>query len=110
MVKDILGIQETIIIKNKKISAKIDTGATKSSINISLAKKLGLTKDIWEIKKINSANGEEYRPVIKSKIKIKNKKLPIKFTLTNRSNLKYPVLIGRDILKRNFLVDVSKWN
>lgn len=108
MGKQILGSYETIKIKNKNIPAKIDTGACKSSLNISMAKKLGLTKELWAIKKVKSANGEEYRPVIKSKIKIKNKIIPITLTLTKRDNLKYPMLIGKDILNKRFIVDVSK--
>jgi len=87
--------------------AKVDTGAEKSSIHLDLAKKIGLTKEIWGIKKIKSSNGEEYRPLVKSKIKIGNRKLPVIFTITKRSELKYPVLIGKDVLKRKFLVDVS---
>jgi len=107
MEKQILGTSTTIILKNKKVPAKIDTGADKSSINLTLAKELGLTKDLWGIRKIKSSNGYEYRPLVKSKIKIKNRILPITFTITKRENLRYPLLIGKDILKGNFLVDVS---
>jgi len=107
MEKQILGPIEVISIKKKKILAKVDTGAEKSSIHLDLAKKIGLTKEIWGIKKIKSSNGEEYRPLVKSKIKIGNRKLPVIFTITKRSELKYPILIGKDILKRKFLVDVS---
>lgn len=107
MKKEILGPIEIVKIKETKIPAKIDTGAEKSSINLNLAKELGLTKDIWGIRKIKSSNGEEYRPLVKSKIKIKNRLVPITFTITHRSNLKYPILIGKDVLKRSFLVDVS---
>jgi hypothetical protein len=108
MQKDILGTSEVIKLKGKMIKAKVDTGANKSSINLSLAKKLGLTNDLWDIKKIKSANGEEYRPVVKSKIKIKNRIIPIKLTITKRNNLSYEMLLGKDILKNRFLVDVSK--
>ncbi len=108
MKKQVLGRVESIKIKDKKIKAKIDTGAEKSSIDLNLAKKLGLTKNLWGIKKIKSSNGEEYRPIVESKIKIKNRKLPVKLSITKRENLKYPILIGRDVLKRNFLVDISK--
>ena len=108
MKKDVLGNIEVIKMKGKLIKAKVDTGANKSSMNISLAKKLGLTNDLWSIKKIKSANGQEYRPVVKSKIKIKNRTIPIKLTLTKRDHLSYEMLIGQDILKNRFLVDVSK--
>ncbi|NJM93841.1 MAG: ATP-dependent zinc protease, partial [Cytophagales bacterium] len=32
------------------------------------------------------------------------------FTLTNRSEMKFPVLLGRKLLRRRFLVDVSAHN
>ena len=108
MGKQILGAIETVKINNKKILAKVDTGPEKSSIHLDLAQKLGLTKDLWGIRRIISSNGSEYRPVIKSKVKINNRVLPIKFTVTRRDELKYPILIGRDVLKRNFLIDVTK--
>lgn len=108
MAKTIIGSTEIIKIKEKKISAKIDTGAEKSSISLNLAKELELTKDIWGIRKIKSSNGESYRPLIKSKIKIKDRKLPIIFTISKRANLKHQILIGKDILKRGFLIDITK--
>lgn len=108
MKKQILGGIEVVKIKNNSVVAKIDTGANKSSINLKLAKKLGLTKDLWDIKKVKSANGEEYRPIIKSKIKLKNQIINTKMTVSKRENLNYQMLIGRDVLKERFLVDVSR--
>jgi hypothetical protein len=108
MFKQIIGLVEPIRVKEKKILAKVDTGATRSSMDLSLARKLGLTKDLWGIKKIKSANGCEYRPVIKTTIKLKNKILPATFTITQRDELKHKILIGTNILKKGFLVDITK--
>jgi hypothetical protein len=82
--------------------------ADKSSIDLSLAKKLGLTKELYGIIKIKSANGEEYRPVVKAKIKIANKIISTKFTITRRENLKHKILLGTNTLKKGFMVDISR--
>lgn len=108
MVKHIIGLVEPVKIMKKKILAKVDTGAKRSSMDLSLAKKLGLTKELWGIKKVKSANGEEYRPIIKTKIKIANRNIPATFTISKRENLKHKVLLGTNILKRGFMVDIAK--
>lgn len=58
MVKPIIGLIEPVEIMNTTVLAKIDTGANRSSIDLSLARKLGLTNDLWGISKVKSANGE----------------------------------------------------
>jgi len=108
MVKHIIGLVEPVKVMKKRFLAKVDTGAKRSSIDLSLAKKLGLTKELWGIKKVKSANGEEYRPVIKTNIKIANKKFPATFTLTRRENLKHKILLGTNVLKRGFMIDIAR--
>lgn len=65
------------------------------------------TADFQE-RKIRSSSGHaEYRYVIKTKIILFNKIYRTEFTLADREKMKYPVLIGRRLLKDNFLVDVA---
>ncbi|MDC1067636.1 RimK/LysX family protein [Candidatus Kapabacteria bacterium] len=45
---------------------------------------------------------------IKSKIRIFNKVFPIYFSLADRSKMTYKILLGRKILNKKFLVDVSQ--
>lgn len=62
-------------------------------------------------KKVKSSNGKmENRYVIRTKIKIGRKTYITTVSLTDRRKMKYPVLIGRKLLSRKFLVDVSKKN
>lgn len=62
-------------------------------------------------KRIKSSFGHsEERYVIKTKIKIFDKLYDIELSLSNRDKMDYPVLLGRKILKNNFLVDVNKIN
>jgi len=48
--------------------------------------------------------------LIKAGLKIGGRKFKTLFNLADRSKLKYKVLIGRNILKQNFVVDSSKKN
>ncbi len=65
----------------------------------------------FEQKTIKSSFGEsELRFIIRTKIKIGKRTLRGIVSLTDRANMKYPVLIGRRLLKNRFLVDVSKLN
>lgn len=65
----------------------------------------------FELKTIKSSFGEsELRFIIRTKIKIGKRTLRGIVSLTDRANMKYPVLIGRRLLKNRFLVDVSKLN
>ncbi len=60
-------------------------------------------------KKITSSSGHsEYRYVIKSKIVVFGKSIETEFTLADRMKMRYPVLLGRKLLRRRFVVDVAE--
>lgn len=114
------------------LECKIDTGAATSSIHCSrvtlkerdgkefisfriLDKKHpeynGLKFECHEFKekKIKSSFGSmEYRFAIKTRVKLFGKTYPIWFTLSDRENMRYPVLLGKRFLNNRFLVDVSQ--
>ena len=93
--------------KNKNVEARIDTGASRSSMDLELAAELRLGP-IVKVRKIRSSHGKSSRPVVNGTIIIKNKILVCQFTLADRNDLKYPVLIGRNLLEKgNFVVDAS---
>ena len=50
----------------------------------------------------------EERFVIKTLIRLGKKKIWSTISLSNRDNMRYPVLIGRRLLKGKFLIDVNK--
>ncbi|MEK6949225.1 MAG: RimK/LysX family protein, partial [Nanoarchaeota archaeon] len=89
------------------VEAKVDTGASKSSIDIKLASKLGLGPVI-KSKMIKSAHGNKLRPIIEAEIILAGRKIKSEFTLADRTHMKYGVLIGVNTLKHGFLVDPSK--
>jgi hypothetical protein len=58
---------------------------------------------------VKSSSGfSEERFVIHTEVLLFNQCYKVSFSLTDRSNMKHPVLIGRKLLSRNFIVDVRK--
>ncbi len=65
----------------------------------------------FEIRNIKNSFGEvEKRFVIVTTLKIYNEDITTEFSLSNRGSLKFPILIGRKILRDRFLIDVKKIN
>ncbi|MBS3097824.1 ATP-dependent zinc protease [Candidatus Woesearchaeota archaeon] len=107
----VVGLTQQLTIigegKKKKVIAKIDTGATKGSIDTKLAAALQLGP-VTRTKLIKSAHGNRLRPIIEAKVKFNGKTIKEEFTLADRSHMKYKVLIGQNILKHGFLIDPTK--
>ncbi len=56
---------------------------------------------------VHSSHGTTYRPMITITILMDNLTIPAKVTVVDRSHLKYPLIIGKQNLKK-FLIDASK--
>lgn len=108
------------------VNAKIDTGAYRSSLHCKKIKLQGdtlsfsvltdngykefQTKD-WKKKEVRSSNGKsENRFVIKTRLRLFEKSYIVSFSLTDRSKMKYPLLLGKKFLKDRFVVDVAQKN
>lgn len=109
--RTIVGLIEEIEVKqpekNHKVMARIDSGAIRSSMDVSLASELTLGPVVAS-KMIKSANGVSMRPVVEATVIIEGNELTDTFTLADRSHMRYKVLIGQNILKRGFLIDPNK--
>ena len=109
--KTIVGLTEKINIigkyKTKVVVARIDTGATVSSIDAALAKEMKLGKTI-KTKLVRSSHGTTLRPIKKMKFTLGRRRFNMNFTISDRKGLKYKVLIGQNILKKDFLIDPNK--
>jgi hypothetical protein len=112
----------------ENIHAKIDTGAYTCSLHCSRAEVVDdklefvlldeehpeFTGMKFTVKKFsqreikNSFGEAEMRYVIKTTIKIFDRKIRAEFTLSDREKLRFPVLLGRKILRNRFLIDVTK--
>lgn len=122
-----IGVVEDVILLPWKIRlpARIDTGAALSSLDargmvirenkveFRLPKKYGgmnLILPIVDWQVARSSENREKRPVVELEVCLASKKLRARFNLNDRSRVKYPVLIGRNILKENFVIDCTKSN
>lgn len=108
----VLGIIEPVQITDTNghhhtIMAKIDTGAWRTTIDESLAKKFGLHTNIIEERGVRGALGKQTRPVIELPVIIHNRPIKTKAFLADRSHMNYDIIIGRRDLK-GFLVDPTK--
>ena len=130
---DIIGRVERISFPDlglRFVPAKIDTGADLSSIWATAVKEdngvlkfklfgkkskfyTGQTIEVeaphYLLTRIaNSFGQRELRYVVKFQVKINNKVVRSSFTLADRSNKTYSILIGRKLLNKKFVVDVSR--
>ena len=110
--KKIIGLTEKIRItgpdgKSKVLIARIDSGATISSIDNKLAAELKLGPVI-RTKLVKQAQGSSSRAVIRAKLKLAGKNMEEEFTIADRKHMKFQILIGQNILKKGFLIDPSK--
>lgn len=114
------------------IPAKVDTGAYTSALHcsavvlhekdgqqqLSFCVELGhhqkqqcfVTHDFKEKNIRNSFGHVERRFVIRTKIQVLGRKIIAEFSLADREQMRFPVLIGRKLLKGRFVVDVAVKN
>ena len=108
-----------------RLPARIDTGAATSSLDareltvknniaeFKLPKKYGslqLRLPVTEWQKIRSADFKERRPVVEITFCMGPKLIRTHVTLNDRSTVRYPLIIGRNVLKDNFVVDCMHSN
>ena len=107
--KLIIGLVENVVLDDGTTHlSKVDTGADSSSIDKSLIANLK-DKKIVSYKIVRSALGVHKRPTIMLEVEFQGIKFHEKFTLSDRAHMKYKVLIGRDILKKEgFLINPNK--
>lgn len=134
MMKQVIGRKEKISIPEwglTDVKGKVDTGAYTSSIHSDYAEeaiiegKSTLTFTVlskrypkyknnviqttrYVKKKVkNSFGQEELRYQVFTSILLRGKEIDAEFTLSDRSKMKNPILLGRKILKGRFIVDVD---
>ncbi|EGU56994.1 putative lipoprotein [Vibrio nigripulchritudo ATCC 27043] len=130
--KLILGEKEWVYISglDESFKARVDTGATTSSISAvdidkfksggqdyvrfriahdgTKSQLLTLPVQRWVRIKQSSKEGYQRRAVVEGEIQIGDLKTSTEFTLADRSHLTFPVLLGRSFFRDVAVVDVSK--
>lgn len=64
---------------------------------------------ILEFRKIKSSNGQtEMRPVILTTVELLGEVWEVEMTLTNRDEMGFRMLLGRESIRKKFLIDTGK--
>jgi hypothetical protein len=123
--KIVIGAVEDVILLpwGVKLPARIDTGAAKSSLDarelkvrdngveFRLPQKYGgaqLRLPIIEWRHVRSTDARERRPVVELEICLGSRRIRTQVNLTDRSMVKYPLILGRNFLQEKFVVDVKR--
>ncbi len=109
--KKVLGVIEQVKVlgesSEKTVEAKLDTGAFRSSIDIKLAKELGINVSDERKVFVRSASGQTYRPLVNITFELAGKKIVSDASVVDRSHLRYLIIIGRKDLK-GFMIDTER--
>jgi len=119
-------------LKIKELHMRVDTGAKTSSLHVDNICELVIDREKWvsfyihpdyhdvetvvkrqskvkAIRKIKTSNDvSENRYVIDTQIEIGGQSWNIELTLTDRSNMSYLMLLGREAMKGRLIVDPEK--
>ncbi len=120
-----IGSMESIILSkwNVRLPARVDTGATVSSLGVEnykisgnevevrLARKFG--GGTWRVpihawRNYKTSTGRERRPVVRMEICVGSKQILAEVNISKRPGMEFPFLIGRNILQNRFIVDVGQ--
>jgi len=104
-------IEEVVVIGtsgSRQTHAKSDTGATRSSIDTSLAADIGAgpIKSMTRVRSGSSKTGKA-RPVVDLVIGVGGNQHTVTASVEDRGHMDYPLLLGRDILQ-HYQVDVRR--
>jgi RimK family alpha-L-glutamate ligase len=108
----IIGYIEDVVVSgtsgSTQAKAKSDTGATRTSIDTSLAAEIGAgpIKSMTRVKSGSLKTGKA-RPVVDLVIGIGGTQHTVTASVEDRSHMDYPLLLGRDILE-HYRVDVRR--
>ena len=128
--KQIIGKAEEVILpelQSEAICVRVDTGAKTSAIWVSVVKETSkgleviffgpdspyytgkpVIFDTYSETVVASSNGAmERRYKVRLLVEISGRRIRAGFTLADRSAQVYPILVGRNVLRGKFLVDVS---
>jgi len=81
------------------VEARLDTGASRSSIDEGFVSLLRLDELVNEDAiKVRSANGSQKRDTVVLVIIEEDEEIELEVSITNRGHMGYPVILGRDYL------------
>jgi len=112
--KKVVRLVEKVTVKGpggeERVRAKVDTGADRTTVDRRLAERLRLGPVLSEVTIKASAEGRRVqRPIVNATVTVKGKTFDLRVGVADRSQMKYLVIIGRDILRTGiFLIDPTR--
>ena len=110
--RKVIGLRkEILVIGKKKIKAlaKFDTGAKSTSVDMKIAAKAMIGPVVKTVKIVSASRKTgQKRVVVRAILKISDKEIKAEVNLVDRGHSKAKVLIGRDIIRPHFIIDVGK--
>lgn len=115
-----------------RVKAKIDTGARSSALHAihlkplqdqgktliqfevqpiqrSTSKTIAVTAELFDERSIRSSNGKtQIRPVIRTPVVLGTEEWFIELTLTDRDAMGFRMLLGRQAIRKRFLIDAGR--
>ena len=119
----LIGWKEFVILPelgHAQLIAKIDTGARSSALHAEaisivgkrVSFKLGSRRHelpMAALKRIKSSNGfSELRPSVEIEVELGSQRFKTAMTLTDRTDMEMPMLLGREAIKGRFLVNAGR--
>ena len=94
------------------VSAKIDTGAARTTLDTDLVAKAGLGPVMDHLRILTSAADEpEERDLVQAKVIIAGREFDVAVEVTDRKDMRYHMIVGMDTLRESgFLMDPSEGN
>jgi len=123
--KTVIGAVEEVVLSpwGVKLPARIDTGSELTSLDardltiknkvaqFRLPEKYGnilLSLPVIRYIKVRSADSRGRRPVVEIELCLGSKRIRVQANLTDRSQVEYRLIVGRDVLRQGFIVDCAQ--
>jgi len=120
-----IGLVEDVVLMpwGVKLPARVDTGAAMTSLDARGLKVQGgvaefrLPKEYGGLKlslpvvkwmRFRSSESRDRRPVVEMDLCVGNRLIRTELNLNNRAGVEYPLLLGRNVLQRDFVIDCKK--
>ncbi|MFC6942754.1 RimK/LysX family protein [Salinirubellus sp. GCM10025818] len=109
---DVLGYTTRVRLSGRdgteRAVAKSDTGAKRTSIDTELAGRIGTGPLVGTMEvRSGPGNGTEAQPLVDVDLRLNGQWRTITASITDRSQMTYPVLLGRDVLEE-YTLDISR--
>lgn len=112
--RKVIGIIQEVLVRGPEgeiqVRAKVDTGATRTTLDTDLAKRLGLGPVLRHVRtRAAAADHPEKRDVVSAVLVIAGETFEVHVAVTDRQDMKYHMIVGMDVLRRsNFLISPRK--